>query len=132
MFNCDGCTLCCKFMGVDELHKPGNVWCQHCQIGEGCTIYETRPNSCRVYECVWLKTQALENPIPLELRPDKSRVVIGTANQGEDLILYVGPDRPDAWQSRGFGKFISDLQKRGVNFTVRCGEEVKNLQAQRQ
>lgn len=122
MYNCDGCTICCKFMGVEELEKPRNLWCQHCKIGEGCTIYETRPESCRVYECVWLKTQVLENPMPLALRPDKSRVVIGTANKGEDLILYVGPDRPDAWNKGGFREFITNFQKKGVNFTVCRGE----------
>ncbi len=112
MYNCDGCTICCKIMGVEELEKPRNLWCQHCKIGEGCTIYETRPESCQVYECVWLKTQVLENPMPLELRPDKSRVVVGTTNKGEDLILYVGRDRPDAWKKSGFREFITNFQKK--------------------
>ncbi len=79
---CDGCTACCKIMKVRELDKPANVWCQHCRIGSGCGIYVERPESCRVYECLWLKTQRMGRPIPPELRPDRSRVVIGTINQG--------------------------------------------------
>ena len=118
MHNCDGGTVCCKFMAVDEIEKPGHKWCQHCDIGIGCRIYEDRPESCRVYECLWLKTQKLDNPIPLEIRPDKYRVVIGTANDGEDLILYVSQDQPDAWKREHFKQFVSNMQKKGVSFSV--------------
>jgi Fe-S-cluster containining protein len=97
MHNCDGCTACCKVLKIRELDKPAHAWCQHCQIGKGCGIYETRPESCRIYECIWLQTQHLPKPIPCELRPDKSKVVIGTINHGEELVFYVSPDRPNAW-----------------------------------
>ena len=32
--NCDGCTLCCKVMGVAELAKPPGVQCAHCLVGQ--------------------------------------------------------------------------------------------------
>lgn len=124
MGTCGGCTVCCKFMGVDEIDKQRYVWCAHCEIGVGCQIYETRPDSCRQYECVWLKTQGLDNPMALALRPDKSRVVVGTANDGEDLVLYVSPDQPDAWKRKRFYEFVSNMRKRGVSFSVSCGDSV--------
>ena len=119
--------MCCKVLKISELEKPGNVWCRHCSIGVGCTIYETRPEPCRVYECLWLKSQRLEKPIALELRPDKSRVVIGTANNGEDVILYLDPDRPGAWEKGRFGKLIADWRARGINVFTSCNDVVEKI-----
>ena len=127
MHSCDGCTACCKVMEIRELNKPGNTWCQHCKIGVGCGIYDTRPESCRVYECVWLQTQRGGKPLPLELRPDNSRVVIGVANQGEDFVLYVSPDRPDAWKRGAFGKFVAETRAKGFTVLVKCGERLQQL-----
>ncbi|MGE5945296.1 MAG: YkgJ family cysteine cluster protein [Betaproteobacteria bacterium] len=122
---CGGCTVCCKFMKVSELDKPGDTWCIHCAIGSGCRIYDTRPESCRVYECVWLRTQSLDRPIAPELRPDRSRVVIGTANQGEDIILYVSEDRRDAWKRPDFLKLVNEFRARGIKVFVSCNDEVR-------
>lgn len=122
--DCGGCTACCKIMKVRELDKPANVWCAHCRIGSGCGIYAERPESCRVYECLWLKTQRMDRPMAPALRPDRSRVVVGTTNGGEDLVLYVAPDRPDAWKRGEFGRFVADMKRRGVAITVSCSEEL--------
>lgn len=128
MHGCDGCTACCKVLKIRELDKPGNVWCAHCKIGAGCGCYETRPESCRVYECVWLQTQRLDKPIPLELRPDKSHVVIGTTNGGEEVVLHVTPDRPDAWRRQAFRAGVLDeLLRRGISVYVSCGERLQRL-----
>jgi len=127
MHSCDGCTVCCKVMKVSELEKPGNTWCQHCKIGDGCGIYDTRPESCRVYECLWLKTQRLGKPIPFELRPDKSRVVIGTANNGEEIVLYVTPDRPDAWKRGQFGQLVAEWQSKGIAVLTSCDDVLLRL-----
>lgn len=127
MLGCDSCTICCKVMKIQELDKPGNVWCKHCEIGVGCRSYEDRPESCRVYECVWLKSQRFPNPIPGELRPDKSRVVIGTMNDGDDVVLYVTQDRPDAWKKGEFGKLIAKWQSTGITVFTACGEVLRRV-----
>ncbi|WP_335342622.1 hypothetical protein, partial [Sedimenticola hydrogenitrophicus] len=74
-----------------------------------------------------MKTQSLNKPIPLALRPDKSRVVIGTANNGEDLILYVNSDRPDAWKQKGFSEFIAVMKTKGITVSVCCGQNIKEI-----
>lgn len=127
MLSCDGCTACCKIMKIHELDKPANAWCPHCRIGSGCGSYETRPESCRVYECVWLQSQRGGRPLAPELRPDRSRVVIGTANGGEEIILYVSADHPDAWQRGGMARFVAELQARRIAVTVSCGERLRKL-----
>lgn len=51
---CTKCTVCCTVMGVDEIGKPERQPCPH--LGRrGCTIYATRPESCRTFECGWLR-----------------------------------------------------------------------------
>ena len=127
MLSCDGCTACCKVLKIRELEKPGNTWCQHCRIGEGCGAYETRPESCRIYECIWLQSQREARPLPPELRPDRSKVVIGTTNHGEEIVLYVDSARPEAWKGRAICTFIAELQRRRIGITVSCGEKLFRL-----
>ena len=114
-------------MAIEELNKPENAWCRHCTIGVGCGIYATRPNACRVYECVWLQSQRGGNPMDFELRPDKSRVVVGVANKGEDFVLYVNADWPDAWKRGGMGRFVAEMRAKGFGVIVKCGERVTRL-----
>jgi hypothetical protein len=63
----------------------------------------------------------------LELRPDKSRIVVGTTNHGEDIVLYVSPDRPDAWKRGGFGKLVAEWQACGVVIWVSCEDVLQRL-----
>ena len=74
-----------------------------------------------------LKTQALDKPIPLALRPDRSKVVIGTANQGEEIVLYVSPDRPDAWRQGEFAKLVAEFQGKGIAVHVSCRDVLRKL-----
>lgn len=127
MASCDSCTACCKVMKIAELDKPAHVWCKDCDIGRGCRSYDTRPESCRVYECLWLQTQRGGKPLALALRPDKSKVVIGVTNGGEDIVLYVPPERPEAWRQGEFGKFVDDLRGRRVTVLISCGERLQRL-----
>lgn len=127
MHACDACTTCCKVLKIRELDKPGNVWCRHCEIGVGCRIYAERPEACRVYECIWLQTQRLPRPIAFNLRPDKSRVVIGVTNGGEEIVLYVTPDRPRAWNQGGFRQQVAEFLGRGVRVHVSCGDKLEQI-----
>ncbi len=129
MRGCDGCTACCKLMQVRELDKGPDVWCRHCTIGVGCKVYASRPQSCRDFECVWLQTQQGKNPLAPELRPDKSRVVISTTNGGEDIVLNVGADRPDAWARGAMAKLVAKMLDDGVTVLVKCGHKLRKLGA---
>jgi hypothetical protein len=93
--SCGSCTECCKTCTVDELQKPGGVYCSHCTIGGGCQIYPDRPASCRTFMCSWLYTPQL-GP---EFKPDKTHVVIWEWTVSRILFADCDPDRPDAWRS---------------------------------
>lgn len=114
-------------MGVHELGKSVNQRCVHCKTGVGCAIYETRPQSCRTFECVWLQTQRGASPLARELRPDASRVVMSTTPDGETVVLNVGTDRPDAWKRGAIGKLVSEMLADGVPVLLKCGDAVRKL-----
>ena len=127
MRGCDGCTVCCKVMGVTELGKPGDTRCPHCVVAQGCTIYDSRPKSCRTFECVWLQTQRSAHPMPLALRPDRSRVVIDTTNGGRDIVLNVSRERPDAWRRGSIAELVTRLRADGFAVFVKCGDALERV-----
>jgi len=54
MFPCTGCGACCQnITNIEELkeHDLGNGTCKHLDhISNKCTIYNDRPNICRIDE----------------------------------------------------------------------------------
>jgi hypothetical protein len=72
--SCDACTACCTHLLIDdpELTKAAGSPCPHCSAG--CTIYETRPQTCRNWYCGWRQMPELGE----DWRPDRSDVLIRT------------------------------------------------------
>ena len=71
---CGACTVCCKLLpvNVSGLQKTANVLCQHCDEGQGCRIYLSRPDVCRSFYCEW----RLNPELPATWRPEKSGIFI--------------------------------------------------------
>ena len=105
MSDCGGCTLCCKLLGVKELSKPAEKWCDFCSKGRGCTIYDNRPASCAEFECGWLL-----NKLPIEFRPDRVHMVVtGTSKEIEAHVVHVDPGYPVAYREGNGRKLIEAL-----------------------
>jgi hypothetical protein len=114
---CGSCTQCCKAFAVRELAKPANRWCRHCAIGKGCAVYADRPLTCRQFACGWLL-----NPLPDELRPDRSKVVMfEPATMPGVLAMHVDPGRPDAWRQGGVARIVKEYVGRGGEVRVIVG-----------
>lgn len=112
MRTCGQCTLCCKIYSVEELNKPKDTPCNLC-TNKGCSIYSFRPNTCRIFECFWLKTPE----VPDHYRPDKLGLLVD-GNKGDNLLkVMLDPDKPTAAQSE-LGKEFLDLLVRGGNNLV--------------
>ena len=92
--SCGPCTQCCRVLAVSELQKPMGQWCAHLKPGAGCGIYETRPHSCRTFECVWL----MDPEMPHRFRPDQTKVVLDQDPEGLWLIARCDPANPQAWR----------------------------------
>jgi uncharacterized cysteine cluster protein YcgN (CxxCxxCC family) len=95
---CGGCGVCCEVPAIDdkELQKPEGAVCLHFAKGQGCTIYETRPQTCRAHYCSWRYMPNLDDG----WRPDKSGV----------YITGLGEDVPEDHRTRGLKLVIGSAQ----------------------
>jgi hypothetical protein len=103
--SCSGCTLCCKVLGVPALEKPRGTWCSHRERGVGCRIYETRPGECRTFLCGWL----VNDRFGAEWKPERSKMVITVARDGNGLDFQCDPGFPQAWRQEPYYSQILKL-----------------------
>ena len=95
---CGACTLCCKLLAIEELGKAHGDWCNHCQVGVGCKIYNQRPSECRKFDCGYLAWSRTGD----HWYPANSKMVIVLDNDGNRLAIHVDPARPNAWRAQPF------------------------------
>ena len=81
-------------MGVTALEKPAGKWCRHFSKAGGCAVYGTRPQDCRVFNCLWLLTEAL-GP---EWKPTTAGFVLHSERSGTRLIVECDAARPHDWR----------------------------------
>jgi len=117
---CGTCTLCCKLLGVEELNKPVGVWCSHCRKGEGCGIYPTRPEVCRIFECLWL-----QGILPEKLTPQRTHCVFALAEDGKVCTVNADPDYGQPWETPEVQLAIDALVNCGITVVVACGNRRK-------
>jgi len=132
--HCNGCTLCCKLIPVEELHKTAGTRCQHQRTGKGCAIYPKRPVSCREWACLWLIGTRRGGPMMIK-RPDRAHYVLDSAPDlvrvrndvtGEiesELLcmqVWVDPLYPDVWQDP---ELLDILEEDGVVALIRYGSD---------
>ena len=72
MRQCGECQLCCKILPVKSIGKPALRRCAHARFGKGCAVYTRRPESCRLWDCLWLRGDDVA-----ELRrPDRLHLIV--------------------------------------------------------
>lgn len=121
--SCDGCTMCCKVLAIPELEKPLQTWCSNCNIGSGCTIYDERPEPCRVFYCQYRRDPGLGE----EWAPSKSKMVVDSEVENERLAIYVDESRKRAWREKPYYAQIMSwataLYRRGMHLLVWEGRD---------
>ena len=82
---CGECMVCCKYLSINttDLKKPADVLCENC-TNNGCQVYETRPNVCRTWHCLWRRIETMSP----ELRPDKSNVIFSLKISYEPRYIF--------------------------------------------
>lgn len=96
--SCNGCTLCCKLLGIDALEKPKAVWCPHCKAGSGCTIYADRPDECRSFDCLYVSGPQLGD----HWFPARSKMVVCVNREIGRIEIHVDAGRSGAWRAQPF------------------------------
>lgn len=107
---CGDCTLCCKLCEIEEVDSLANEWCKYCDP-KGCMIYEVRPESCRIFKCVW---RQMENA-HVDLRPDISKVM--WEKVFDDVLC--GHVHPDYEINKLVQRQISAFLKEGLSVVVK-------------
>lgn len=85
--DCGGCVECCRYIPLDlpELAKPTGQLCNYCVDGSGCSVHAIRPQTCRVWFCLWRAVELSD-----DWRPDHSGVIVRPDGVQEGIItLYV-------------------------------------------
>ena len=109
--HCGTCTACCRVFDIAEVQTPAGKWCDHCDIGRGCKIYNERPEACR--DIRMLLAHEPEAPDPLHI----SRLAAAGPMQGrvraptnEKVIAALTmPGAPLAWQRKDVRELIEVL-----------------------
>ncbi len=84
---CGGCVECCRVIPLDlpELAKPTGELCAYCVDGAGCSVHLVRPQTCRVWFCLWRAVELSD-----DWRPDRSGVIVRPDGVEDGVItLYV-------------------------------------------
>jgi hypothetical protein len=90
---CGPCSECCFSIGVHELDKRMFARCKHEKISKrgACSIYKTRPESCKTFSCLWLGGH-----FDRKDRPDRTGIVFATADMPGCQIVIAYVRRRDA------------------------------------
>lgn len=97
---CGSCSMCCKLLAIQFLDppKPQGQWCRHCKPGQGCGIWQARPQGCVDYFCDWRINAKLTD----EWRPDRCGFLINHSAPDLPYEVIVDPGRPDAWRKEPY------------------------------
>lgn len=83
---CGECTACCTGILAGNIY--GNIFNKNKQciflVEQKCAIYETRPDTCRNYQCAW--SQGL---LPDWMKPTECNVIISVENENNRQYLKV-------------------------------------------
>jgi hypothetical protein len=121
--SCDGCTLCCRVMEAVTLNKPAGVLCQHCIVGQGCGIHETRFAECRHFHCAWI----IDAKLGPEWQPETAHIVVAYDLDGRRLNAHADPLHPDAWRKE---PYYSQMRSWAADALPRGGQIVGRLLAE--
>lgn len=123
---CGDCQLCCKLLPTPEIGSPANTRCRHQKHGVGCAIYASRPLSCQLWSCGWLKAD--ENDTLDLPRPDRAHYIIdpttdyitlrphdGSAESHLEVIqIWVDPQHRDAHRAPSLRRWLDRQHKPAV------------------
>lgn len=72
-------------LDLPELAKPTGELCAYCVDGAGCSVHEIRPQTCRVWFCLWRAVELSD-----DWRPDRSGIIVRPDGVEDGIItLYV-------------------------------------------
>jgi hypothetical protein len=119
---CGECAACCIPYRVPEIEKPAGVPCRYivpsgdpdapAYVGGGCACYQSRPEPCRHFHCLWIK-----DLIPDEMRPDKVGYIVATNWAGGYVqVNELVPEATD--RCLHFQPWVAEVRRRGIEVRI--------------
>lgn len=104
---CGTCSQCCTLLEVADVGKAVNAWCQHCEAGKGCRIYDDRPQMCRSFNCAWIQGHLGD-----EWFPETAGMVV---HFSQDAVnVQVDPRWPERWRQEPFFSKLREWSLNGI------------------
>ena len=97
---------------IQALDKPEGVWCKHCNLGKGCSIYSSKPTECSIFHCGYLTNPHLGE----EWKPSHSKIVLCVELDGNRITAYVDRQRPDAWKREPYYSTLKQWEENAVPY----------------
>jgi hypothetical protein len=114
---CGTCTACCKELAIldDGMRKLPGMLCQHCSVGKGCGIYESRPTVCRTYHCLWRSLPQMSDA----WRPDQSGILMIPVDvpplfAGQFGVNLIMTGSPEVLRSDNFAGMVAGFIESGT------------------
>src|SRR6202161_1226718 len=115
--SCGSCNMCCQVLVIEEFDKPAGLLCSNCNRSGGCSIYASRPQVCRDFECLWLTTRGL----PTNMRPDRIGTILMEDDDTEEYRAVCAPNRPLAWRNPRVFAHLVAVAKTGRTVVAKAG-----------
>lgn len=106
--SCGACDVCCVVYDIEEpgLVKKAHDRCEHSRPGAGgCSVYNTRPATCREFKCLWLEGLGPDGD-----RPDLSGFVLRAREAAElpgGQAIYANELRAGALADGSYGAEVA-------------------------
>jgi len=113
--DCGDCHACCIYLPIPAGEvcpsaKPAGVVCHHL-ADHGCQIYQSRPATCRQFQCPWVT----EKSWPVDWRPDRSGLLCLREEIGNGIsAALVYELEPDAIQRPTTEPILAKLKESTV------------------
>jgi len=114
---CGECFFCCKVLEIDELKKKAGPLCSHCAGKGGCSIYASRPQVCRDYQCDWKEDRNLSP----QMRPDRVGTLLMQDADSDEYHAVCDPEKPFSWRNPLIFKHLVSLAKGGQMVVAKAG-----------
>jgi hypothetical protein len=132
---CGDCQLCCRLLPLTSIGKGIGERCRHQKFGVGCTIFGqwSRPPSCSIWSCSWIRDPALELSRPDRVHyfvdPTPDFVVLGgQLFEGRRIFavqVWVDPAHPHAHRDPALRAWLEKItQTREMVAVARIGPEM--------
>jgi hypothetical protein len=104
---CGTCSACCTLLEVTDAGTKAGEWCNHCDPGKGCMIYDSRPQMCRSFSCAWL-----QGHLDDAWFPETAGIVV---HFSQDAVnVQVDSRYPERWREEPYFSKLSEWSLNGI------------------